>query len=361
MFLLPLDRKINDHHPYATFGLVGLNTLCFFVSLWSVRDLDGFEDLWVRFGFVPSSPSASAAITHLFIHANWIHLAGNMVFLVCMGMNCERKLGSPLYLALYFVSGLGALLLFTVFNWTSDLPLGGASGAVAGVAGMYLALFARREVDVLWWALVAAGTFTIPAWIAPILWAGTEVAQAVLLNDRHSVANWAHVGGFLVGSGSVAMLVHLFGFRGRPEPMLPKILMPGPEINIPPLRPTTRVAFEEGSVSLTDDLGGVHRLPFAAFYLLSAGAVRTPQGPRMIVDLFATAPWTVFRLTEGDLALLARELRNRLPHTSAAPDFALLAEQGAISGEPFSDLLAYDAFNQGLLRAQVGLRMDLAV
>ncbi len=220
---LPLERRVNAHVPFATFGLAAVNTLAFFALTWTAGSVSGLQEHWVRFGYTPAKPALEAAVTHLFIHANWAHVVGNMLFLVFFGMNCERRLGTALFLGLYLLSGMGALALFVLFNRGAEIPLFGASGAVSGVTGMYLALFARREVEVMWFALVVAGTLRAPAWIFTVLWAGLEVVQAVVLNGtNYNVANWAHVGGFMVGLGGVAMLTRLFGFRGRPETAAPR-------------------------------------------------------------------------------------------------------------------------------------------
>lgn len=220
---LPLDRRINEHRPWATFGLVAVNSACFLAMAWSAGGVRDFQALWRHFGYTPASPSLYAAATHLFIHAGWEHLIGNMLFLVFLGMNGERRLGPAVFLAIYFLSGFGALALFAAFNPRANVPLGGASGAISGVAGLYLALFARKEVEVFWFALVAAGTLRTPAWIFTLLWAGCEVAQAILLNGtRHNVANLAHVGGFMVGLGGTVVLLKVFGYRGRPEKALPR-------------------------------------------------------------------------------------------------------------------------------------------
>lgn len=225
--LLPLDRRINNHLPVATIGLVAVNALCFFVSFAAVGGYAGVSELWDRWGFTPGSPTLPTTVTHMFIHANWEHLAGNMVMLTLMGMNCERKLGTALTLGLYFLSGFGALALFVFFNSESTEALGGASGAVSGVAGTYFALFARREVDVIWFIGCAGGTIKrVGAWTFTLLWGGLEIVQAALLNDIVQVAHWAHAGGFLVGLGGVAILVRLCGYRGRPENQPPGAVAP---------------------------------------------------------------------------------------------------------------------------------------
>ncbi len=448
---LPLERRINDRRPWATFGLVAVNTVAFFALYWSAGSIQGLQALWERYGYTPAHPYTPSTVTHLFIHANWAHLIGNMLFLIFMGMNCERRLGPAAYLALYFLSGFGALALFSSFNSSGTVPLGGASGAISGVAGVYLALFARREVEVFWFALVTAGTLRTPAWLFSLLWAGCEVAQAALLNGtKHNVANMAHVGGFMVGLGGAAMLLRLFGFRGYPEIRAPRAAsarrrdtfeelayiplktpsestgrpdtavipdlrrqtfalvarqtgpLPAPAetilgvsgkapeggprpaclargidfpaaenlqirlqeagypaviipertlINVPPLVPLAALALEGQKILLGDDLGQTYPRDLNTLYMMSAGRVRTPAGgERTFLDLFTTSPWTDFRLTEGDLPALARELMLRAGRVPAAKSFVSLAREGQIPGELFSDLTAYDAFNLWMLQ-----------
>ncbi|HEY3225357.1 MAG TPA: rhomboid family intramembrane serine protease, partial [Planctomycetota bacterium] len=72
-------------------------------------------------------------------------------------------------------------------------------GAISGVVGMYLVLFRRRVVDVLWWAFVVAGIVRLPAVFVATFWFALEVLQAVLFNKYAEVAHWAHVGGFAAG------------------------------------------------------------------------------------------------------------------------------------------------------------------
>jgi membrane associated rhomboid family serine protease len=231
--LLPLDRRINDRIPWVTFGLVAVNILVFFIGAAVMEDWpEDTKKLWASVGFTPARPTLATALSHMFIHAGWEHLVGNMLFLIFLGMNCERKLGAPLFLALYFVSGLGAVALFALFALFAgnpDVPLGGASGAVSGVLGIYFALFARREIDLLWFLFFTAGTIRLPVWIFSLLWIVIEGVQAVLLNDLVMVAHWAHVGGFLVGVGGVAFLVRVFNYRGRTEEAAPETVPPPPD------------------------------------------------------------------------------------------------------------------------------------
>jgi len=149
------------------------------------------------------------------------HLAGNMIFLAFFGFNVERRLGALPYLVLYLLSGLSSIGLFLLFSGRAEGPLVGASGAISGVTGMYLALFARRVVDVLYFF----GILRAPAFLFIFFWIGLEIMQAVILSKVVMVAHWAHVGGFVGGWLTLFMLLRL-GFRGHPEvkPLQPKKL-----------------------------------------------------------------------------------------------------------------------------------------
>jgi len=321
--LLPLDRRINDRIPVGTFGLVAANTACFFAFFWSAGNLSGLQDLWLRFGCTPASPSLPAAVTHLFIHAGWEHLIGNMLFLIFFGMNSERKLGTALYLGLYFLSGFGALALFVLFNRGSTVPLGGASGAISGVTGMYLALFARRETEVLWFLGVAAGTLRVPAWTFTLLWAGSEFAQAALLNGKINVANWAHVGGFMVGLGGVAMLQKLFGFKGRPE-SVPKAPRSDTfsELSYIPVQAPQAPAGRPDTALLRD--------PKIQSFILVARQFGDPApGAARILDSAKASPACLAR---GLSFLAAQELQQRL-EAAGTPTF-LFSERHLVNVPP---------------------------
>lgn len=369
MFFLPLHRRVNDRVPAATIALVAVNAACFLAFYWSAGSISGLEHNWYRFGYVPSSPALPAAVTHLFIHADWGHLAGNMLMLALMGMNVERRLGPALYLILYFVSGFGAMGLFALLNPGLDVPLGGASGAISGVAGMYLGLFARRDVEVFWSLLVAAGTLKLPAWSFSLAWAAMEVVQALLFNGTSNVANWAHVGGFAVGLAGVGLIVHALGFRGVPE-IQPRTLRPGADTfdelryipavstadrrcvllprrfaplppgaadplppveaqalrdrleqeglpcavveaahrpNLPPLIMARTISVSGDRLEIQDDLGRTHRRPIEFVYLAVEGDVRLSAGTCRVVDVLITSPWTTYRWLGGDGAALGAE------------------------------------------------------
>jgi len=133
----------------------------------------------------------------MFIHAGWVHLLGNMLFLVVFGNNVEDRFRKLPYLIFYLFCGYVAAYGFAFANRTSVEPLVGASGAIAGVLGAYLVLYPRAKV----WSLVPFLFFIplrIPAWLVLGSW---------------FVLQWAYSAGYgAAGTGSVAYLAHIFGF-----------------------------------------------------------------------------------------------------------------------------------------------------
>jgi membrane associated rhomboid family serine protease len=133
----------------------------------------------------------------MFLHAGWLHLLGNMLFLVVFGNNIEDRMRKLPFLIFYLACGYVAAYGFALANPASTEPLIGASGAIAGVLGAYLVLYPRAKV----WSLVPFLFFIplrLPAWIVLGLW---------------FVLQWAYsVGIATAGAGSVAYLAHVFGF-----------------------------------------------------------------------------------------------------------------------------------------------------
>lgn len=216
--MLPVDRRINHRVPFVTLGLIVVNTLAFVAVALAARDASHLVWIYKKYGAVPAVLQPYMLLTHMFMHGGPEHLAGNMLFLAFFGMNVERRLGALPYLILYLLSGLSSIGLFLLFSGRSDVPLVGASGAISGVTGMYLALFARRTVDVLWFF----GILKAPAFLFILFWIGLEVAQALLLSKMVMVAHWAHVGGFLGGWVTLFTLLRL-GFHGHPEVKPPPV------------------------------------------------------------------------------------------------------------------------------------------
>jgi membrane associated rhomboid family serine protease len=157
--------------------------------------------LW-RGGLVPAHPRLAALLTHMFLHAGWLHLIGNMLFLYLAGPFLEDAWGGKLYAGFYLAAGVFAGGVYALLQRHLDAPLVGASGAVAGVLGAFLLLRGRTRIR---FAVIFGfvGTFTAPAWIMLPLWFVGELLDAlagdVAAAGGSGVAYWAHVWGFVFG------------------------------------------------------------------------------------------------------------------------------------------------------------------
>ena len=151
-----------------------------------------------RFGFVPVrfwfKGELEQIITYMFLHANLIHIWGNMYFLYVFGDNVEDKLGRVGYLVLYLSAGVAGAITHAFFYPYSHVPLIGGSGAISGVLGAYMVMFPSAGIyTVIFWSI-----FRVPAILFIGLWAVMNYIYA-LLGVESGVAWWAHIGGFLTG------------------------------------------------------------------------------------------------------------------------------------------------------------------
>jgi membrane associated rhomboid family serine protease len=165
--------------------------------------LDGGPSGWAVAG--PLLPIA----TSMFLHADLMHLLGNMLYLWIFGNNVEDVMGHARFLGFYLVCGSVAALSQVLADPRSPLPMVGASGAVAGVLGAYLVRFPRANVLVLVWLLFFLRVVRIPALIVLGVWFVYQLAAAG--GNGPGVAWYAHIGGFVAG----ALMLHLFARRTR--------------------------------------------------------------------------------------------------------------------------------------------------
>ncbi|MGH8855165.1 MAG: rhomboid family intramembrane serine protease [Telluria sp.] len=136
-------------------------------------------------------------ITSMFLHGSLMHLLGNMVFLFLFGFALEIAIGRGVFLLLYLCSGLGGTLLYWASAFGSDHSVLGASGAVSGLMGMYIALYGMRKISFFYNVIFFTGVVKAPALIIFPLWVGYELWGAQYATDN--VAYWAHTGGLLFG------------------------------------------------------------------------------------------------------------------------------------------------------------------
>jgi membrane associated rhomboid family serine protease len=155
-----------------------------------------------------------SVLTAMFVHVGWLHLLGNMLFLLIFGNNIEDRFRKIGYLIFYLVCGYVAAYGFALVNPGSTGPLVGASGAISGVLGAYLVLYPRARV----WSLVPFLFFIplrIPAWFVLGLWFVLQWAYSLGPSGGGGVAYVAHVFGFVAGM-LIGLVVRAAGHRPRP-------------------------------------------------------------------------------------------------------------------------------------------------
>jgi membrane associated rhomboid family serine protease len=135
----------------------------------------------------------------MFMHAGWLHLAGNMLYLWIFGDNVEDRFGHIKFLIFYLICGLAATFAQLAFSTGSDVPNLGASGAIAGVLGAYILLFPKGTVRVLQGQreIQVPALIVIGIWIVLQLFIG--IGSIADTGQTGGVAYMAHIGGFVFG------------------------------------------------------------------------------------------------------------------------------------------------------------------
>ena len=202
--MLPLrDHNPSERVPYVTYALIVVNVVVFF-SYWgqleNYRYIAAFFD---SYAFTPRNLTddgqAIGLFTSMYLHGGFMHLAGNMLFLWIFGDNMEEEFGHVGFFLFYTASGILATLAHYLNAPYSDIPLVGASGAIAGVMGGYLLLFPKAKVDILFYFLIFFRIIAVPAWLMLGAWFGLQLLNGTGSGDSAGVAYWAHAGGFIVG------------------------------------------------------------------------------------------------------------------------------------------------------------------
>lgn len=216
--------------PYVTYGLIALNVLVFLYELTlSPMELTTFFKMWA---VVPEQLTTSfhtnglnifkihewfTLISAQFLHAGFLHLGGNMLYLWIFGNNVEEELGHLRFVLFYFVCGTLATITQWYFGMFSEVPSLGASGAIAGVMGAYI--FRFPNVRIL--TIVPLGFLFLPLRIPAIFYLGIWFLQQAAYGVMSlsipanigmaagGVAYWAHAGGFVFGA-LVGPLLGLF-------------------------------------------------------------------------------------------------------------------------------------------------------
>jgi len=205
---------------YVTIGLIVVNALVYCATALGGENFTNAAVLGL--GFIPSVvhntaeldprfiiiPESLSYLTYSFLHADIFHLGGNMLFLWVFGDNVEDALGHVRYLIFYLLCAIAGAAFQGLVAWDSQVPLIGASGAIAGVVVAYLILYPRVKVWVLAFARIP---LRIPAFIPLILWVLFQVFM--FATGGEDQISWAcHIGGIIAG----AVLVLVLRSRGVP-------------------------------------------------------------------------------------------------------------------------------------------------
>lgn len=198
------DHNPSERTPVVTYAIIALNVFVWLYQL-SIQSNDtAMAEFLYRWALFPAAVTEGhdyrGLLSHMFLHAGFLHLAGNMLFLWIFGDNLEDQMGHLGFLIFYLASGLVAALAQIAPDPASTIPMVGASGAIAGVMGGYLLLFPRARVDILLIFIIFFRVFTIPAFIVLGLWFALQIFGGLgTPTEEGGVAYWAHAGGFVAG------------------------------------------------------------------------------------------------------------------------------------------------------------------
>jgi membrane associated rhomboid family serine protease len=220
--VIPLkDDNPSRTRPYVTWSLIALNVAVFIFEL--MLDATGYLDwLMSNAGLVPvaitTAPISGRLLTFftsMFLHAGWMHLLGNMLYLWIFGDNIEDRIGHWRYLTFYLIGGIAAAAAQIALSPDSPVPMVGASGAIAAVLGAYLIEYPRARVRSLLFLGYFIRFVNVPAIVVLGMWFVLQSLSGFLslsVMSTGGVAYFAHVGGFVAG----LLLIKPFAI-GRPK------------------------------------------------------------------------------------------------------------------------------------------------
>ena len=233
--VLPVGMNYRtERFPIVTVSIIGLNTLVYLVTLICFFNTRGESDLWImqNLWLIPVQSHLWTYLTHMFVHAGIFHLVGNMIFLFLFGCCVEDMIGRVRFACMYLAGGIIASLAYIAFSpahFLSEIPMGGASGAISACMGMYLLLRADAEIEFkyFFWliAYVRAGEFDLPAWIAITFWFAKDLLGMIIGLSSHQhggVAFGAHVGGLLAGCAMIGIYRFATRRQQNPDEMIPE-------------------------------------------------------------------------------------------------------------------------------------------
>lgn len=191
------DENPSISFPTFTITLIALNVILFYLS----SMMGGIKVVANNFGFMPNAliDRPWVILSSILLHANFIHLIGNMWFLWLFGDNIEDRFGRINFLILFVLAGIAGNFTHAAFNlFRSDMPVVGASGAIAGIMGSYMVRFPKARIRCIFFIIFYPIFFRLSAvWFI----GGWLIWEFILafLSAGDNVAHWAHIGGFVFG------------------------------------------------------------------------------------------------------------------------------------------------------------------
>ena len=205
--MFPLYDTARSHKfPLVNLTLIVANALAYLYEL--QMGPNALQEFIFTWGLIPArflnDPNTvwTTIYSSMFLHGGWFHIINNMWVLFIFGDNVESRMGSFKYLLFYLLSGTAAGLLQAYVLPSSQVPMIGASGAVAGVLGAYLILFPRSRIASLVPILFIFTIIEIPAFVFLIFWFLSQLYSgwfAIQGGGASGIAWWAHIGGFIFG------------------------------------------------------------------------------------------------------------------------------------------------------------------
>ncbi len=213
--MIPIkDLNKSGSFPFVVLIIIILNALVFAYEL-SLPDA-AQAGFFKAFGMTPKNltymalgesgegviPWWATLFTYMFLHGGWLHVIFNLWFLWIFGDNVEDMLGHARFALFYVACGVGSAVAEAFFSANADVPIIGASGAIAGVMGAYLWLFPTARIVTLVWIIVIFFFVRIPAVIFLGLWFALQVfngSGSYAADASGGIAWFAHAGGFIIG------------------------------------------------------------------------------------------------------------------------------------------------------------------
>jgi membrane associated rhomboid family serine protease len=209
--MIPLRDVIPSRtFPFFTISFIVLNTIAFLYE-WSLP-MSARDTFIHTYGVIPIRLDVLSIFTSMFLHGNWMHFLGNMLFLWIFGDNVEDRLGHVRFVVFYLLCGVAAVFAHVYMNPLSKIPTIGASGAIAGVLGGYFVLYPHSRVlaliplFIIWEIIEVPAVLFLGMWFLMQFYSVGVEALRTGGQGGGGVAFWAHIAGFLAGMAMVLVL-----------------------------------------------------------------------------------------------------------------------------------------------------------